>query len=61
MKKLNLAVTTLCLVAALAFVAPTTARADGSGPQGGSNSAPHPPPPPPIDWAAILRALMRVF
>lgn len=48
MKKLKVFVTTLCLVATLAFVVPTTAYAeDAGGPQGNKNSAPQPPPPPP--------------
>lgn len=46
MKKLKLVVTTLCLVATLAFAVPTTAYAE-EGPQGTKNSAPQPPPPPP--------------
>lgn len=46
MKKLKLVVTTLCLVATLAFATPTTAYAE-EGPQGTTNSAPKPPPPPP--------------
>lgn len=64
MKKLKVVVTTLCLVATLAFVVPTTAYADQGGPQGNKNSAPQPPPPPPppqkIDWVAILWALVSL-
>jgi hypothetical protein len=61
MKKLKLVVTTLCLVAALAFAVPSTAYADDGGPQGTKNSAPKPPPPPPPDWIAIFWALIRVL
>ncbi len=64
MKKLKVFVTTLCLVATLAFVVPTTAYADQvGGPQGNKNSAPQPPPPPPppkIDWVALLWALANL-
>lgn len=60
MRKLKVVVTTLCLVAALALAAPTTAYADYGGPQGTKNSAPKPPPPPPpIDWIAIFWALIN--
>lgn len=62
MKKLKLVVTTLCLVATLAFAVPTVAYAE-EGPQGTKNSAPQPPPPPPppkIDWAALLWALINL-
>ena len=57
MKKLRILVTTLCLLATLAFAVPATTYADDSGPQGTGNSAPKPPPPPPptltqqIIWA----------
>src|SRR6266540_1529479 len=57
MKKLKLAVTTLCLVAALGFGVPSTAYAEEGGPQGTSNSAPKAPAPT-IDWAAVMLALM---
>ena len=64
MKKLKVFVTTLCLVATLAFAVPTTAYAeDAGGPQGNKNSAPQPPPPPPppkIDWVALLWALANL-
>jgi hypothetical protein len=63
MKKLKVFVTTLCLIATLAFAIPTTAYADAGGPQGNKNSAPQPPPPPPppkIDWVALLWALANL-
>lgn len=62
MRKLKLVITTLCLVGALAFAAPMTARADDQGgPQGTKNSAPQPPPPPPPpDWGQIFWWLMRL-
>jgi len=60
MNKLKLLVTTLCLVAALAFAVPSTAYAEEGGPQGTANSAPKPPAPV-IDWAAVVLALMKVF
>jgi len=59
MNKLKLVVTTLCLVAALAFAVPSTAYAD-EGPQGTANSAPKAPAPT-IDWAAVMMALMKIF
>ena len=59
MKKLKLVVTTLCLVATLAFVAPDPVRANG-GPQGTTNSAPKPPPPPPDLKMLIFWILVRV-
>ena len=61
MKRLRIAVTTLCLVAALAFVIPTAAYADDGGPQGTGNSAPKPPPPPPPDWLKLFYALISVL
>jgi len=60
MKKLKLVVTTLCLVAALAFGVPSTVYAEEGGPQGTSNSAPKQPSPT-IDWVAVMMALMRVL
>ena len=59
MKKLKLALTTLCLVAALGFGVPSTAYAEEGGPQGTANSAPKAPAP--IDWTAVMLALMRIF
>jgi hypothetical protein len=61
MKKVKLVVTTLCLVATLAFVVPATTYADDGGPQGTSNSAPKPPPPPPPDWVKLFYALISVL
>ena len=46
MKKLKVAVSSLCLIALLTFAVPTVALAS-DGPQGGSNSTPSAPPPPP--------------
>lgn len=46
MKKLKVAVSSLCLIALLTFSVPTIALAS-DGPQGGSNSGPSAPPPPP--------------
>ena len=46
MKKLKVAVSSLCLIALLTFSVPTVALAS-DGPQGGSNSGPSAPPPPP--------------
>ena len=46
MRKLKVAVSSLCLIALLAFAVPTVALAS-DGPQGGSNSTSSPPPPPP--------------
>ena len=46
MKKLKVAVSSLCLIALLTFAVPTTALAE-DGPQGGTNSTPSAPPPPP--------------
>jgi hypothetical protein len=60
MRKLKLVITTLCLVATVAFAAPMTAYADDGGPQGTKNSAPQPPPPPPPDWTQIYWWLMRL-
>ncbi len=45
MKKLKIAVSSLCLIA-LTFSVPAVALAS-DGPQGGSNSGPSAPPPPP--------------
>ena len=59
MKKLRLVVTTLCLVATLALVAPAPVHAE-SGPQGTTNSAPKPPPPPPDLRMLIFWILVRV-
>jgi quinol-cytochrome oxidoreductase complex cytochrome b subunit len=60
MKKLKLVVTTLCLVATLAFAVPTT-TVYATGPQGTGNSAPKPPPPPPPNWTALFWALIRIL
>ena len=60
MKKLKLVVTTLCLVAAVAFAVPTTTYAEEGGPQGTANSAPKAPAPT-IDWTAVMLALMKIF
>lgn len=46
MKKLKVAVSSLCLIALLTLAIPTVALAS-DGPQGGSNSTPSAPPPPP--------------
>ena len=46
MKKLKVAVSSLCLIALLTFTVPTVALAE-DGPQGGSNSTSSAPPPPP--------------
>ena len=46
MKKLKVAVSSLCLIALLTFAVPTVTLAE-DGPQGGSNSGPSAPPPPP--------------
>jgi len=46
MKKLKVAVSSLCLIALLTFAVPTVALAE-DGPQGGTNSTPSAPPPPP--------------
>jgi len=46
MRKLKVAVSSLCLIALLTFAAPTVALAE-DGPQGGTNSTPSAPPPPP--------------
>jgi len=45
MKKLKVAVSSLCLIALLTFAVPTALAEDG--PQGGTNSTPSAPPPPP--------------
>jgi len=44
MKKLKVAVSSLCLIALLTFAVPTVALAE-DGPQGGTNSTPSAPPP----------------
>jgi hypothetical protein len=46
MKKLKVAVSSLCLIALLTFAVPSVVLAS-DGPQGGSNSGPSAPPPPP--------------
>jgi len=46
MRKLKVAVSSLCLIALLTFAVPTVALAE-DGPQGGSNSTSSAPPPPP--------------
>ena len=46
MKKLKVAVSSLCLIALLTLSLPIVAVAS-EGPQGGSNSGPSAPPPPP--------------
>jgi hypothetical protein len=46
MRKVNRYVSCLCLIALLAFAAPSVALAE-DGPQGGSNSTSGAPPPPP--------------
>jgi len=46
MKKLKIAVSSLCLIELLTFSVPAVALAS-DGPQGGSNSGPSAPPPPP--------------
>lgn len=60
MRKLKLAITTLCLIATLVIAAPMTARADDGGPQGTKNSSPQPPPPPPPDWYTYLLLILRL-
>ena len=45
MKKLKVAVSSLCLIALLTFAVPAVALAE-DGPQGGTNSTPSAPPPP---------------
>lgn len=55
MRKLKVVVTTLCLVATLAFVVPTRTYAE-DGPQGTKNSAPQAPAPPPPSWAELFWA-----
>jgi len=57
MRKLKIAIPTLCLVATLVIAAPMTARADDGGPQGTKNSAPKPPPPPPDPLTLFLALL----
>ena len=47
MKKLKVAVSSLCLIALFTFTVPTVALASDDGPQGGANSTPNAPPPPP--------------
>lgn len=61
MRKLKIAIATLCLVATLVIAAPMTARADDGGPQGTKNSAPKPPPPPPPDAMTLFLALLRIL
>lgn len=61
MRKAKLIVSSICLLALLAFALPTTVHAT-DGPQGGSNSTkgapPPPPPPPPGGGGGILGELL---
>jgi hypothetical protein len=61
MKKTKVLVSSLCIVAVLAFAIPGSIRAD-EGPQGGSNSTKGaPPPPPPSSGGGLLGALIALF
>ena len=48
----------LCLVGMVALTIVPRVLADGSGPQGGSNSGTTPPPPPPPPDAGLLAYLI---
>ena len=63
MKKLKVAVSSLCLIALLTFPVPTVALAE-DGPQGGTNSTPSAPPPPPPSSGTlgkIVAAIMNLI
>ena len=62
MRKLKVAVSSLCLIA-LTFAVPTVALAE-DGPQGGTNSTPSAPPPPPPSSGTlgkIVAAIMNLI
>ncbi|HEY6243454.1 MAG TPA: hypothetical protein VIX17_05895 [Pyrinomonadaceae bacterium] len=62
-KRVKVILTTLCLVAAMTFVIPTTALAADSDPQGATKTttAPPPPPPPSVDLIKLFMALITVI
>ena len=62
MRKLSVAISSLCLIALLTFAIPTVALAD-DGPQGGSNSGPSapPPPPPPGGLGKIIGMILNLL
>ena len=60
MKKLKVAVSSLCLIAFLTFAIPTVALAS-DGPQGGSNSTPSAPPPPPPPSGTLGKLVAAVL
>jgi hypothetical protein len=61
MKTLKRFLPILMLVGVVALTIVPAVLADGSGPQGGSNSGTNPPPPPPPPSAGLLAYLIYLI
>ena len=60
MRKLKIAVSSLCLIALLTFAVPAVALAE-DGPQGGSNSTSSAPPPPPPSSGTLAKLVAAII
>jgi hypothetical protein len=60
MRKLKVAISSLCLIALLTFAVPTVALAE-EGPQGGTNSTPSAPPPPPPSSGTLGKLVAAIM